>query len=372
MKGSKSMNGKAMRRNRRKQQISLLTNIVFCIIALAALTGCIIFLLQNYALRNESVETMGRVRELEEITQEYIYSQADLDAYTQEAAETARNSEKTALLGELRQRMSDGESTVSILRDYYPENVVVYSDNQYFFFPIQDNLKKHSYIKENFVLTDNNEITYMGDANIGSSIKGIDVSKHQGKIDWQRVAGDGISYAFIRAGYRGSTEGKLMEDDNFTDNIEGALDNGIDVGAYFYTQALTPEEAVEEAEFVVELLKDYEITYPVVLDLEEVLTDNARTENMTRQEYTDVALAFCEAIEDAGYTPMIYGNLKTFFILLDLEKIEGYDKWFAYYDESFYFPYDFTVWQYSSKGSVDGIGGEVDMNVCMKDYAKRN
>ncbi len=366
------MNERNMRRSRRKQQISLLTNIIFCIIALAALTGCIIFLLQNYALRNESVETMGRIRELEELTEEFIYSQADMDAYTQEAATMARNSEKASLLGELRQRMSDGESTVSILRDFYPENVVVYSDSQYFFFPILENLKKHSYIEEHFVLTDDNEITYMGDENIGSSIKGIDVSRHQGKIDWARVAGDGISYAFIRAGYRGNTEGKIVEDDNFVDNIEGALDNGIDVGAYFYTQALTPEEAEEEAEFVADLLEDYEVTYPVVLDLEEVLTDNARTENMTKQEYTDVAIAFCEAIKDAGYTPMIYGNLKTFFIMLDLEKIEEYDKWFAYYDESFYFPYDFAIWQYSSKGSVDGVGTDVDMNVCMKDYTKKN
>ena len=366
------MNEKAMRRSRRKQQISLLTNIVFCIIALAALTGCIFFLLQNYALKNESVETMGRVRELEEIAQEYIYSQSDLDAYTQEAAQTARTSEKAAVLGELRSRMSQGESTVSILRDFYPENVVVYSDSQYFFFPILENLKKHSYITDHFVLTDDNEITYMGDEKIGSSIKGIDVSKHQGKIDWQRVAGDGVSYAFIRAGYRGSDEGKLVEDYHFADNVEGALDNGIDVGVYFYTQALSPEEAREEAEFVIDLLEDYEITYPVVIDLEEILVEDARTENMTKQEYTDAAVAFCETVKDAGYTPMIYGNLKTFFIMLDLEKIEGYDKWFAYYDEAFYFPYDFTVWQYSSKGSVNGVGGDVDMNVCMKDYAKEN
>lgn len=366
------MNEKAMRRSRRKQQVSLWTNIIFCIVALAALTGCIVFLLQNYALKNESVETMGRVRELEAITQEYIYSQADLDTYTQEAAQTARNSEKAAFLGELRQRMTDGESTVSILRDFYPENVVVYSDSQYFFFPILDNLKKHDYIAEHFVLTDDNEITYMGDANIGSSIKGIDVSKHQGKIDWKRVAADGVSYAFIRAGYRGSEEGTLVEDDNFSDNIEGALDNGLDVGVYFYTQALTPEEAEEEAEFVIDLIEDYEVTYPVVLDLEEILVDDARTENMTKPEYTDVAIAFCEAVKKAGYTPMIYGNLKTFFIMLDLERIEGYDKWFAYYDEAFYFPYDFTVWQYSSKGSVDGIGTDVDMNLCMKDYAKEN
>ena len=144
------------------------------------------------------------------------------------------------------------------------------------------------------------------------------------------------------------------------------------MGIYFYTQALTEEEAVEEAEFVLELIEDYEITYPVVLDLEEVADDSARTSEMTKEEYTKAAIAFCETIRKAGYTPMIYGNLKTFMIMLDMEQIEAYDKWFAYYDTTVYFPYDFTIWQYSSNGSVKGIGGNVDMNVCMKDYSHKN
>ena len=98
----------------------------------------------------------------------------------------------------------------------------------------------------------------------------------------------------------------------------------------------------------------------------------ANITEMTKEEYTKAAIAFCETIRKAGYTPMIYGNLKTFMIMLDMEQIEAYDKWFAYYDTTVYFPYDFTIWQYSSNGSVKGIGGNVDMNVCMKDYSHKN
>lgn len=359
---------KAAKRNRRKQQINLITNIIFSLITLTALTGCIILVLQNYSLRNESQEVMGRLQEMEEIQEEYIYTQTDLDTYTREAVLAAGEAEKKAVLNELKRRMSAGESTVSVLRILFPEDVVVYADGGYSFFSIKDNLKKHNYVYENFVTQDNNEIVYMNEINQVLSEKGIDVSRHQEKIDWKKVAGDGVSYAFIRAGFRGNSEGKLVEDTYFSDNIGGALDNGIDVGVYFYTQAITEEEAKEEAEFVLDLIEPYDVTYPVVLDLEEVNNNSARTANMTREEYTRAAIAFCETIKEAGYTPMIYGNLKTFMIMLDMEQIEEYDKWFAYYDTSVYFPYDFSVWQYSSKGSVAGIKGDVDLNVSMKKY----
>ncbi len=362
---------KRTRRNKRAQQVGLITNIIFCLITLSALTGCIVLLLQNYTMRNESVEAMGRIEELEGIASEYIYSQKDLDAHVQEAAQTAAEQEKNAILGGMKRKILEGESTVSVFRELFTEDVVVYADSKYHFFPISDSLKKHNYVYENFIER-GNEIVYTDESQKIASFKGIDVSRHQGEINWSMVPEDEISYAFIRAGYRGNSEGKLIEDEYFKDNIEGALEHNIDVGIYFYTQALTEEEAVEEAEFVLELIEDYEITYPVVLDLEEVADDSARTSEMTKEEYTKAAIAFCETIRKAGYTPMIYGNLKTFMIMLDMEQIEAYDKWFAYYDTTVYFPYDFTIWQYSSNGSVKGIGGNVDMNVCMKDYSHKN
>ena len=128
------------------------------------------------------------------------------------------------------------------------------------------------------------------------------------------------------------------------------------------------EEAVEEAEFVLEHLGGYDVTYPIVLDVEEVTTKNPRTENLTKQERTEACIAFCERIKEAGYTPMIYGNLKTFLLMLDMEQLEEYEKWFAFYQTPLYFPYEFSVWQYTSTGSVNGIKGDVDMNVSMKDW----
>ena len=112
----------------------------------------------------------------------------------------------------------------------------------------------------------------------------------------------------------------------------------------------------------------YDVTYPIVLDVEEVTTKNPRTENLTKQERTEACIAFCERIKEAGYTPMIYGNLKTFLLMLDMEQVEEYEKWFAFYQTPLYFPYEFSVWQYTSTGSVNGIKGDVDMNVSMKDW----
>lgn len=350
--------------------MNLITNIIFSLITLTALTGCIILVLQNYSLRNESIEVVSRLEELEDIQEEYIYTQADMDSYTREAVLSAEEKERENTLNELKQMLSAGDSTVSVLRTLFPEDVVVYADGGYCFFPIEENLKKHDYVYDQFITQDDNEIVYTDNAGGVLSAKGIDVSKHQGEIDWEKVAEDDVSYAFIRAGYRGSSEGKLAEDEFFADNMEGAADNDIKTGVYFYTQAVTEEEAKEEAEFVLELIEPYDVTYPVVLDLEETGSDSARTADMTKEEYTKAAIVFCETIKEAGYTPMIYGNLKTFMIMLDMDQIEEYDKWFAYYDTSVYFPYKFEIWQYSSKGRIPGIKGDVDLNVGMKDYAK--
>ncbi len=367
------MANKSARRSRRKQKISLITNIIFSLITLTALTGCIILLLQNYSMRNESREVLGRLEEYEIREKEYIYTQEDLEAYSDSAALQALEQGRQDVLADLKTAISGGNSTAAVLRRFYPEDVVVYADGGYHFFPVLDALKKNDYVYDNFIQQENGEIVYTDETQINIlSLKGIDVSKHQGEINWRKVAGEDIDYTFIRAGFRGSSEGKLVEDEYFQDNIEGALDNGIDVGVYFYTQAMTVEEAEEEAEFVIDLIEDYDVTYPVVLDLEESTSSSARTANMTQEEYTKAAIAFCEKIKEAGYTPMIYGNLKTFMIMLDLKQLEDYEKWFAYYDTPVYFPYAFSIWQYSSKGSIEGIKGDVDLNVCMKDFSNQS
>lgn len=362
------MNDVIYRRKKRKQRANLISNIIFCLIALTALTGCIVLLLQNYMLKTESVQTLNDFEVYKAEKEDYIYTQTDFNNYILESSGIGITEGREGVLSEIKNKMNEGVSTVEILRQLYTDDVVVYADGKYNFFPISDKLKKHDYVLDNFLVNENNQIEYVNDLDEVVSKKGIDVSRYQEKINWEKVADDGVEYAFIRAGVRGSTEGKLLEDANFEANIEGALENNINVGVYFFSQAVSEKEAVEEAELVLEMIEPYDIKYPVVYDLEEVTSSDARTKNLTKEEYTKNCIAFCETIKEAGYTPMIYGNLKTFMIMLDMEQIEQYEKWFAYYNPEVYFPYEFSVWQYTSEGTVNGIKGDVDLNICMKNY----
>ena len=249
-----------------------------------------------------------------------------------------------------------------MLRDFYPDEVVVADAGRYYFFPILEALAKNTYDPDSFQADGDGVMHYYVDGERASR-KGIDVSRYQDKIDWEKVAEDEVDYAFIRLGIRGYTEGEILEDETFETNISGALKNDIDVGVYFFTQAMSEEEAEEEAEFVIESIAPYKVTYPVVIDVEAVTSTNARGNDLTSAERTKYCITFCEKIKEAGYTPMIYGNLKTFMLLLNIEELEEYDKWFAYYDDMYYFPYDFKIWQYTNKGKVSGIKGDVDLNI---------
>ena len=217
----------------------------------------------------------------------------------------------------------------------------------------EDNIGRYEYIEDGEVV----------------SICGIDVSKYQGNIDWELVKASGVEYAIIRLGYRGMNEGTLELDPYYFDNVKKAAAAGVKIGIYFFSQAKNTEEAVEEAEFVLEHIREYEITYPVVFDTEEVTTYDARANGLSRTERTDCCIAFCEKIKEAGYTPMIYANTRYMVMGLELERLNEYDKWFAYYGSSHIFPYEFTMLQYSDTGRVPGIDGDVDLDVSFVDYA---
>ena len=173
-----------------------------------------------------------------------------------------------------------------------------------------------------------------------------------------------MEYAIIRLGYRGYESGKIVIDTKFEENIEGSLKAGLDTGVYFFTEALNEKEAIEEAEFVIENIKGYKINMPVVIDVEESAnTEKTRTRDLTSEQRTRNVIAFCETIKKAGYDVMIYGNLKSFMIMMNFEELEEYDKWFAYYKYPFHFPYKIKMWQYTSSEKIDGIKGKVDVNL---------
>lgn len=229
--------------------------------------------------------------------------------------------------------------------------------------PLLAELEKASYDYSG--LTEENGLKYYKDKNgkISSRI-GIDVSRYQTGIDWQAVKKSGIEFAMIRLGYRGyGGEGKLVLDEQFKNHIEGALQAGLDVGVYFFSQAITEAEALEEARFVTDHLKGYKITCPVVFDTEEVKGEDARANGLDKEAYTSHCIAFCEAVKEAGYEPMIYANMKWFAFSLDLTRLQDYGIWYADYEDTPQIPYRFEMWQYTEKGQVPGISGNVDLNV---------
>ena len=225
--------------------------------------------------------------------------------------------------------------------------------------------RENTYVDELYQLDEETGyLSYLG----MDYIRGIDVSAYQGEIDWSRVAASGVRFAMMRAGYRGYGWGAIQKDPYFDANMRGALANGIEVGVYFFSQALTPAEAEEEAYLVLDWIRGYDVTYPIVFDWEEQDYNDSRTQGCDGNTVTACALAFCKVIEDAGYLPMTYGSPKKVYEgNLKLEYLQNYPFWLANYTDGVTpttFRYHYNMWQYTSHGHVDGIDGRVDLNIC--------
>lgn len=197
---------------------------------------------------------------------------------------------------------------------------------------------------------------------------GIDISKHNGDIDFKKVKDAGFQFVFVRIAYRGyGKAGNLKEDEMYRINLKNAKEAGLKVGAYVFSQAINEKEAVEEANFAADLLKGYSLELPVVYDPETIKGDVARTDNITGEQFTKNAISFCEEIEKRGFTPAIYSNLVWEDYYYDLSKLKKYDIWYADYSKVPQTPYDFKYWQFSEVGIVDGIKGSVDLNVMFEE-----
>ena len=197
------------------------------------------------------------------------------------------------------------------------------------------------------------------------SYPGIDVSAFQGKIDWEKVKASGIEFAIIRLGYRGyGKAGKLVEDEYAKENLKGATEAGLAIGAYFFSQALDIEEADEEIEYMLKILGDYELDMPIILDWE-IPVDTARTVNMDARTLTDIQLHFCGQMKKMGFQPMVYFNWHQSENLYYLSELEEYPFWLALYQDRMTYPWKVEMWQYTSSGRVPGIPGDVDLNVYM-------
>lgn len=208
-----------------------------------------------------------------------------------------------------------------------------------------------------------NRHNYLLLQNVDSS-PGVDVSAHQGDIDWAAVKKSGIEFAIIRLGYRGYGSGKLVEDEYAKKNLQAAKEAGLKIGAYFFSQALDIKETDEEIQFMLNMLADVDLDMPLVLDWE-IPAEDARTKNMDARTLTDIQLHFCGQMKKMGYQPMVYFNWHQSENLYYLSELEDYPFWLALYQDRMTYPWKVEMWQWTSSGKVPGIQGNVDINVFM-------
>lgn len=227
---------------------------------------------------------------------------------------------------------------------------------------INDSVNKNAYVWEdgNGVLNKKAPLGY-------KMSYGIDISKHNGSIDFNKVKKAGFDFVFIRIAYRGyGKSGNLKIDEMQEINLKKARDAGLKVGAYVFSQSTNKKETEEEAKLAIELLKNYKLDLPLVYDIETIKNDIARTDDISGMQFTDNAITFCEEVKKAGFVPAIYTNMVWEDYYYDMAKIGNYDIWYADYMKIPQTPYDFKYWQFSEVGLVDGIDGIVDLNVMIE------
>lgn len=226
---------------------------------------------------------------------------------------------------------------------------------------LNDQASLNDYKADKFIHKEFN-VYYLGDERYVSKM-GVDISRHDGKVDWQKLKQSGIEFVILRIGYRGYQSGKLTLDQNFHENIKGAQKAGLEIGVYVFSQAENKKEALEEAKLVVENLKNYKITLPVFYDPEVIRDDEARSDYITGEQFTKNAVTFCEYVKAAGYIPGVYSNMLWEAFEFDLSKFEEYVIWYADYETVPQTPYRFEFWQYAEK---DGdIHAPYDMDVML-------
>ena len=359
----------ARRKRRNNSTVKVVFAMLGCLVLLVAVMYGGLTLIDRYVHRNQDdVPAMADDIQnqpqdsVDVVSDAVVYSQEELDAKIAEAVLAAQNLEADRVLEGIKTSLSEGTTTVETLRPYYPDDIVVVSGGKFHFVPINRELELNTLDKANLNILESGEFQYLTDGQVISH-KGIDVSSHQGNIDWNLVAQDGVEFAIIRVGYRGyGSEGRLVVDEKFEDNIKGAKAAGIKVGVYFFSQAINETELLEEANLVLEQIAPYSIECPVVYDVEKT-SAAGRMNAISVEDRTHLTQLFCQTIENSGYKPMIYHNTEMGALLINIAELENYDKWYASYSDQMFYPYEYKIWQYSDKGKIQGISTDVDLNI---------
>lgn len=280
-------------------------------------------------------------------------------SYT-EKAEREREEQKLKEEEALNDPSTDGKHTLVTNRDGTDEWVLIspyLNKNTFDFTKMEEKAGLKRYMENG------KKISYVG----------VDVSKQNGNVSFAGLKAAGIDYVMIRLGGRGYSTGQISLDEKFKENIEAAIEEGLDIGIYFYSQAINQEEAIQEVNFVIQNLEPYKgkVKYPVAFDMEFVANDEARIDGLSREDRTNIATSFLEGVKAAGYIPMIYGDKEWLIKEIDLAKLQNYDVWLTQETDIPDYPYQYAMWQYSTKGVVNGINGSANLNICFIGYSQR-
>ncbi len=350
-----------------RQFLYLMNMIVLCCVTLLSLAAAGIFLLRA---RDAAAQSTSLQSELDAVkgSAKTLYTEDEVSARESQARDDGATAEKRKILMQIQSSMESGGSTASMLRSLFSEDIVVVNGGKYYFYPILNAVKRNSFQQDDFSLTDDGRLQYIGSDKVTLQ-SGVNVSEENGDIDWQLVSEDDVSFAMICAGGRESDDSgksRVFKDQNLEDNINGASEAGLHVGVYYILDLSEKDEVQEEAEELVQRLDAYQskISYPIALWVN-APSEEDRHAHQSKADWTDYVISFCDVLEDAGYEPMIYGNLASFVMMLNIENLEKYDKWISNTGASLYFPYRFSMWQYSSAGTVHGISTEVGLDVSL-------
>ena len=278
-----------------------------------------------------------------------------------EKAEKEREEQKQKEQEEvLNDPSTDGKHTLVMTRDGKEEWVLIspyLAKNTYDLTKLEDKAGLKRYVENG------KKISYVG----------VDVSKQSGSVNFTGLKAAGVDYVMIRLGGRGYSTGQISLDESFKENIEGAIAEGLDVGIYFYSQAINQDEAIQEVNFVVQNLDPYRgsIKYPVAFDMEFVANDESRIDGLSREDRTSIAASFLEGVKAAGYIPMFYGDKEWLIKEIDLAKLQDYDVWLSQDTDIPDYPYQYAMWKYTSTGVVNGIKGDANLNICFIGYSQR-
>lgn len=265
-------------------------------------------------------------------------------------------------------KLAEKEETEEAELNDGKHTLVTYANGTEEWVELNEKLARNDYAKSRFVYKDPIMSYYVNGKE--ESWCGVDISSKQGVVDFKKLKKAGCDYVMIKVGGRGYSSGELVLDEKLKDYMTGAKSAGLDIGVYFFSQAVTEDEVEEEVETLLEAIKDYSVTYPVVFRMQEVEGDMARVDALDKDSRTELAEIFLSTVKKAGYTPMLYGNKEWLVTKIDLEALDEYDVWLSQEADSPDYPYEFNMWQYEKDGTISGISEETGLNICFVDYSK--